>query len=216
MNILRKFVWLLLTLGLLVLTVQTASPIALGLAICMVVLPLMCLPLNLLAAKKLKLSANMPVNLKKGTEGLLEVTVQNPSFFPICLCACRVRLENQLNGEVQSITLSCGVWPKRSQTIRATFGSPFCGRIRLTDYGAFIELTPNLSGLAEDDGTLRVGDHVAVYIRAIVPETLKIKLSVLHRVEPQPREPLRYFQTGGHITQWRYGNEHFAKCYTIF
>ena len=52
MNILRKFVWLLLTLGLLVLTVQTASPIALGLAICMVVLPLLCLPLNLLAAKK--------------------------------------------------------------------------------------------------------------------------------------------------------------------
>ena len=70
--------------------------------------------------------------------------------------------------------------------------------------------------LAEDDGTLRVGDHVAVYIRAIVPETLKIKLSVLHRVEPQPREPLRYFQTEGHIRQWRYGNEEFAKYYTIF
>ena len=50
MNILRKFVWLLLTLGLLVLTVQTASPVALGLMICMVVLPLLCLPLNLLAA----------------------------------------------------------------------------------------------------------------------------------------------------------------------
>ena len=72
MNILRKFVWLLLTLGLLVLTVQTASPIALGLAICMVVLPLLCLPLqSCLAAKKLKLSANMPVNLKKGTEGII-------------------------------------------------------------------------------------------------------------------------------------------------
>lgn len=61
-----------------------------------------------------------------------------------------------------------------------------------------------------------MGDHVAVYIRAIVPETLKIKLSVLHRVEPQPREPLRYFQTEGHIRQWRYGNEEFAKYYTIF
>mgnify|MGYP000824366425 CR=1 FL=1 len=32
MKIVRKFVWLLLTLGLLALTVQTASPIALGLA----------------------------------------------------------------------------------------------------------------------------------------------------------------------------------------
>ena len=132
MNILRKFVWLLLTLGLLVLTVQTASPIALGLAICMVVLPLLCLPLNLLAAKKLKLSAKMPVNLKKDTEGTIEITVQNPSPFPACLCACCIRLENQLNGETQRMTLTCGVWPKRAQTVRASFGSPFCGRIRLT------------------------------------------------------------------------------------
>ena len=132
MNILRKFVWLLLTLGLLVLTVQTASPIALGLAICMVVLPLLCLPLNLLAAKKLKLTAKMPVNLKKNCEGVVELTVQNPSLFPICLCACRIRLENQLNGETQHMTLSCGVWPKKSQTVRAAFGSPFCGRIRLS------------------------------------------------------------------------------------
>ena len=132
MNILRKFVWLLLTLGLLVLTVQTASPMALGLVICMVVLPLLCLPLNLLAAKKLKLSAKMPVNLHKNEDGTIELNVQNPSPFPICLCACRIRLENQLNGETQHMTLTCGVWPKRSQTVRATFGSPFCGRVRLT------------------------------------------------------------------------------------
>ena len=132
MKIIRKFVWLLLTLGLLVLTVQTASPIALGLAICMVVLPLLCLPLNLLAAKKLKLSAKMPVNLRKHQNGIIELTVQNPSFFPICLCACRIRFENQLNGETQHMTLSCGVWPKKSQTVRAAFGSPFCGRIRLS------------------------------------------------------------------------------------
>lgn len=108
-----------------------------------------------------------------------------------------------------------GTWAENAARFCA--GQTVIGVARsLTDYGAFIELTPNLSGLAEDDGTLRVGDHVAVYIRAIVPETLKIKLSVLHRVEPQPREPLRYFQTEGHIRQWRYGNEEFAKYYTIF
>ena len=82
--------------------------------ICMVVLPLLCLPFNLLAAKKLKLSANMPVNLRKNEDGTeSELTVQNPSPFPICLCACRIRLENQLNGETQHMTLSCGVWPKK-------------------------------------------------------------------------------------------------------
>ena len=75
---------------------------ALGLVICMVVLPLLCLPFNLIAAKKLKLTANMPVNLRKNEDGtVLELTVQNPSPVPIYLCACRVRLENQLNGEVQ-------------------------------------------------------------------------------------------------------------------
>ncbi len=42
MKIVRKFVWLLLTMGLLALTVQTASPIALGIAACMVLLPLDC------------------------------------------------------------------------------------------------------------------------------------------------------------------------------
>lgn len=132
MKIIRKFVWLLLVLGLFVLSVQTASPIALGLAICMVVLPLLCLPLNLLAAKKLKLSAKMPVNLRKQEDGTVELTVQNPSPRSGRLVACRIRLENQLNGEVQSMTLSCGVWPKKTQTVRATFGSPFCGRVRLT------------------------------------------------------------------------------------
>ena len=50
MRIVRKFVWLLLTMGLLALTVQTTSPIALGLAACMVLLPLLCLPVNLYAA----------------------------------------------------------------------------------------------------------------------------------------------------------------------
>ena len=108
-----------------------------------------------------------------------------------------------------------GTWEENAALFRA--GQTVTGVVRsLTEYGAFVELTPNLSGLAEDDGTLCVGDHVAVYIRAIVPETLKIKLSVLHRLPPQPRGALRYFQTGGHLDQWRYGNEHFAKCYTIF
>ena len=132
MRIIQKIVWLLLVLGLLTLTVQTASPIALGLAVCMALLPLLCLPFNLLAAKKLKLSAQMPVNLRKNEDGTFELTIQNPSLFPICLVSCRIRLENQLNGEAQAMTLSCGVWPKKTQTVRATFGSPFCGRIRLT------------------------------------------------------------------------------------
>ena len=95
MKIVRKIVWLLLTLGLLILAVQTASPIALGLAACMVLLPLLCLPVNLYAAKKLRLAVGLPVNLRKSESGVAELTVQNPTVFLVCQISCRVRLENQ-------------------------------------------------------------------------------------------------------------------------
>ena len=131
MKIVRKFVWLLLTLGLLALTVQTASPIALGLAACMVLLPLLCLPMNLYAAKKLKLTVRLPVNLRKGEGGTAELTVQNPTVFPICQISCRVRLENQLNGEPQTVNVSSGIWPKGRRTMKISLQSPWCGRIRL-------------------------------------------------------------------------------------
>ena len=132
MKIVRKFVWLLLTLGLLALTVQTASPIALGLAACMVLLPLLCLPVNLYAAKKMKLAVGLPVNLRKGESGTAELTVQNPTWLPVCQIACRVRLENQLNGETQIVNVSGGIWPKSRRTMKISLQSPWCGRIRLT------------------------------------------------------------------------------------
>ena len=95
MRIVRKFVWLLLTLGLLVLVVQTASPIALGLAACMVLLPLLCLPVNLYVAKKLKLAVKLPVNLRKGESGTAELTVQNPTWLPVCQIAASMGYENR-------------------------------------------------------------------------------------------------------------------------
>ena len=58
-----------------------------------------------------------------------------------------------------------------------------CGK---TDYGVFIALTPNLCGLAERDDTLEPGQPVCVYIKAIHPETLKLKLTVLHRLDALP------------------------------
>lgn len=131
MRIVRKIGWLLLTLGLLVLAVQTESPIALGLAAAMMLLPLICLPVNLRAAKRLKCAVKLPVNLRKGERGAAELSVQNPTCFPVCRLLCRVRLENQMNGETQSVQVGCGVWPKRSRTMKLTFDSPFCGRIRV-------------------------------------------------------------------------------------
>ena len=131
MKIVRKIVWLLLTLGLLILAVQTASPIALGLAACMVLLPLLCLPVNLYAAKKLRLAVRLPVNLRKSESGVAELTVQNPTWLPICQIACRVCLENQLNGETQIVYVSGGIWPKSKRSMKISLQSPWCGRVRL-------------------------------------------------------------------------------------
>ena len=117
------------------------------------------------------------------------------------------------------ITLShrelLGTWQENAARFRA--GQTVTGVVRtVTDYGAFIALTPNLCGLAETDGRLRPGQAVCVFIRAILPETLRIKLTVLHPLEALPPQALVYTRTEGHLDLWRYGTPDRAKAVTIF
>lgn len=73
----------------------------------------------------------------------------------------------------------------------------------IRDYGVFIELTPNLSGLADRREDLSSGDAVSVYIRSIRPEKRKIKLQVVEDLGPAPApRPLRYFITDGPVESW--------------
>ena len=73
------------------------------------------------------------------------------------------------------------------------------------EYGIFIELTPNLSGLAEWRGDVLPGDAVSVYIKSIRPDTRKIKLQIIQNLGPV-REPgeIRYFITDGTVNNWVY------------
>ena len=73
------------------------------------------------------------------------------------------------------------------------------------EYGIFIELTPNLSGLAEWRGDVLPGDAVSVYIKSIRPDTRKIKLQIIQNLGPvqEPGE-LRYFITDGTVNNWVY------------
>ena len=110
-----------------------------------------------------------------------------------------------------------GTWAENAA--RFQVGQTVTGIVRsIQDYGAFIELAPNLSGLAEPNFDLRVGDAVSVYIKSILPERLKIKLVALRKLDSAslPRRPLSYFRTSGHLDQWRYGTETFAKTITVF
>ena len=72
-------------------------------------------------------------------------------------------------------------------------------------YGIFVELAPNLAGLAEYQPNLKPGDGVQVRIRAILKDKHKIKLDICSKLS-QPPEPgiPEYFITSGHIRRWEY------------
>lgn len=73
------------------------------------------------------------------------------------------------------------------------------------DYGSFVELTPNLSGLMDARDGLQAGDRVSVFIKGIHPERAKIKLQLIERLPASSeREPLRYQITDGVLERWVY------------
>ena len=97
-----------------------------------------------------------------------------------------------------------GTWQENAAQFHAGMTVP--GIVRgMKEYGAFVELTPNLSGLAEHSPLLREGGRVSVYIKAILPERMKIKLLVIDALPPTSTlEPLHYFLTQGRIQKWKY------------
>lgn len=88
-------------------------------------------------------------------------------------------------------------------------GETVMGIVRsVENYGVFIELTPNLAGLAEYNPDARVGQTAAVYIKSIIPEKMKIKLIIISLSESNVEyTPLEYFidtDTERHIDFWQY------------
>lgn len=85
-------------------------------------------------------------------------------------------------------------------------GETVAGIIRsVEDYGAFVELTPNLAGLAEMKENIRPGQQASVYIKNIIPDRMKIKLIIIDTFdyECEPKEPV-YFFTDSHIDSFCY------------
>lgn len=86
-------------------------------------------------------------------------------------------------------------------------GETVTGFVRgIKDYGIFVELTPNLSGLADCRAEVQENEAVSVFIKSIRPEQQKIKLQIVSKAERLPRpESMRYFVTDGTIeTPWQY------------
>lgn len=100
-----------------------------------------------------------------------------------------------------------GSWQENADLFLA--GETVAGVIRsVEDYGVFVELTPNLAGLAEPFPGVHPGQHASIYIKSILPEKMKIKLIIVDAFDaPYTPNPVAYFITGGHIRRWRYSPE---------
>ncbi len=100
-----------------------------------------------------------------------------------------------------------GSWSENASLFNE--GQTVKGVIRSVEsYGVFIELRPNLAGLAEYRDDVHPGQSAAVYIKSIIPEKMKIKLIIIdsHDIEEYP-EQLEYFidtDTVTHIDSWQY------------
>lgn len=107
-----------------------------------------------------------------------------------------------------------GTWEQNAA--RFSPGQTVAGIVRsVEDYGVFVELAPNLAGLAEvrdcdrDMAQALIGRTAAVFIKSIIPERMKIKLVLIdaYRGEPLPTPRLPYFIRGDeveHIDRWIY------------
>lgn len=104
-----------------------------------------------------------------------------------------------------------GTWEENAALFEQ--GETVAGIIRsVEDYGVFVELTPNLAGLAEPREGAVPGQQAGVYIKSILPEKMKLKLVIIDTAPATPdRSPPHYFITGGHLDSWVYSPKGCSK-----
>lgn len=113
-----------------------------------------------------------------------------------------------------------GSWEENAALFKE--GETVRGIVRSVEsYGIFIELKPNLAGLAEYKDNVYAGQSAAVYIKSIIPEKMKIKLIVIDSQDASIRpEPIKYFidtEKVTHIDTWTYSPRSCPKVIeTIF
>ena len=59
----------------------------------------------------------------------------------------------------------------------------------IESYGVFVELAPNLAGLAEVKENIYPGQQASVFIKSILPTRMKVKLILIETFDPDPKKP---------------------------
>lgn len=98
-----------------------------------------------------------------------------------------------------------GTWEENASLF--SVGQTVTGIVRSVEpYGIFVELTPNLAGLAEYREGVSVGQSAAVYIKNIIPERMKLKLVVIDTYKCQSATSYHpsVISDEQHISYWRY------------
>ena len=119
------------------------------------------------------------------------------------------------SGLFPKITLShkelLGTWEQNS--VCFTAGETVSGIVRSVEsYGIFVELLPNLAGLAELRDNVSVNQAVSVYIKAIIPEKMKIKLIIVDTFDnPEINYNYKYYIDSGRIDKWIYSTDESDK-----
>lgn len=97
-----------------------------------------------------------------------------------------------------------GTWEENAACFSS--GETVSGIVRSVEpYGIFVELAPNLAGLAEFKAGVRPGQHASVYIKSLIPDKMKIKLILIDSFDAVCRpDPPHYFVESGHMDCWIY------------
>ena len=124
---------------------------------------------------------------------------------------CAIKNRDAQGRIVLSLRELLGTWSENAACFAA--GETVVGIVRsVEDYGVFVEIAPNLAGLAEADPSLRPGQAVSVYIKNILPDKMKIKLVIVNKNLGQPlRFEPHYFVTKGRLSRWIYSTPQSRK-----
>lgn len=125
-----------------------------------------------------------------------------------------IKSRDELNDRLYvSMKELLGTWQENAE--RFEVGQTVSGIVRsIEDYGVFIELAPNLAGLAEirpstrDSEIARIGNTTAVYIKSILPDRMKIKLVLIDDYCGAHFDVGQHYfidcEQTKHISRWRY------------
>lgn len=126
----------------------------------------------------------------------------------------------QIDREKKRFVLShkelLGTWEENAR--RFAVGQTVCGIVRsVEEYGIFVELTPNLAGLAERREGVRPGQQATVYVKNIISDKMKVKLSLIDAFDGEPDRGFSYFFDGVHMDRFVYSpQDAIRRIETIF